>query len=191
MSSYAMAGSQRERRPTVMPTCTPGSQFATSPYDDAGVVVLAPARYPAVVVECEECDVLVAVGAAVLGNDRVAAVLGDDDLRVGRLVDRVDDHREAAERVAREALELSDRRLADVAPRHVSRSEGQLHDRVVGEQLDQLVDPHLVGESHDLAHAVDVRAHAGFWFPTTHIEKNCDPPPYAWPRARPVFNSTW
>ena len=149
-------------------------------------------RDPAVVVEREECDVVIAVRAAVLGHHRDAAVLGDDHVRIGRLVDRVDGHRELAERVAGEALEVADRGLPDVAPRHLARRERQLHHRVVGEQLDQLVDAHLVGELHDLAHTVDVLVHAvalspggsrrpahGFLFPTTHIEKNCEPPPYA------------
>ncbi len=33
--------------------------------------------------------------------------------------------------------------------------------------------------------------YSGFFAPTTHMAKNCEPPPYACPRALPVFGSTW
>src|SRR5207253_9355206 len=84
-----------------------GSVGPKSSNNNPRVVVLAPADDPAVVVECEECDVLVAVRTAVLGDHGVAAVLGDEDLRIRRLVHRVDDHREPAERVTRVPLALS------------------------------------------------------------------------------------
>jgi hypothetical protein len=55
----------------------------------------------------------------------------------------------------------------------------------------------LVGAEHDdeVKHrAPRSRGYVAFYGlsrPTTHIEKNCEPPPYAWPSALPVFSSTW